>query len=118
MPSIDYLAIMPELILLGGALVILLATALVRGGLRRSTTTALATATGIGALIASLVEWARVSDQGSTTTIAHTFNTDWCRLSRARANRYSGISDLGIGGIVGRHHDGASKRSHCGVLSS
>lgn len=76
MPSIDYLAIMPELILLGGALVILLATALVRGGLRRSTTTALATATGIGALIASLVEWARVSDQGSTTTIAHAISLD------------------------------------------
>jgi NADH-quinone oxidoreductase subunit N len=75
-PHIDYLAIAPELILLGGALVILLATSMLRGGLSRSWTTGLALLTGAGTLAAALVEWSRVSSQGSTTTIAHAISLD------------------------------------------
>ena len=35
LPSINYIAILPALILLGGAVVVLAASSLVRGGLRR-----------------------------------------------------------------------------------
>ncbi len=75
-PSIDYLAIMPLLILLGGALVVLAATSLLRGGLKREAATTLTFATAAAALIASLVGWHRVTTQGSTTTIAHAISFD------------------------------------------
>jgi NADH-quinone oxidoreductase subunit N len=75
-PSIDYLAIMPVLILLGGALVVLAATSLVRGGLRRDTATSLTVATALAALISALVGWHRVTTQGVTTTVAHAISFD------------------------------------------
>jgi NADH-quinone oxidoreductase subunit N len=76
MPSIDYLAIMPLLILLGGALIVLAATSLVRGGLRRDTATALTVLTAVAALVAALIGWHRVTTQGPTTTIAHAISFD------------------------------------------
>ena len=41
LPKINYLAILPELILLGGAIIVLLAASLVRGGLKRTVATGL-----------------------------------------------------------------------------
>jgi NADH-quinone oxidoreductase subunit N len=76
MPKIDYLAIMPELILLGGALVILLATSLVRGGLSRITTLVLTLVSAVGSLVAGLIEWHRVTTQGASNTIAHAISMD------------------------------------------
>jgi len=75
-PSIDYLAIAPELVLLGGAVLVLLTTSLLRGGLSRVTATALTVATAFGALLASLLGWHRVTTQGATTTIAHAITLD------------------------------------------
>ena len=75
-PSIDYLAIMPVLILLGGAVVVLLATSLLRGGLRRDTATGLTVLTSLAALGAALVGWHRVTTQGVSNTIAHAIAFD------------------------------------------
>ena len=50
LPSINYIAILPALVLLGGAVVVLAASSLVRGGLRRNVATALT-------LLSSLAAW-------------------------------------------------------------
>jgi NADH-quinone oxidoreductase subunit N len=76
LPNIDYLAILPELVLLGGALVIMLATSLVRGGINRTMATSLTVLFAAGSLATSLVQWSRVSAQGATTTIAHAISLD------------------------------------------
>ncbi len=76
MPSIDYLAILPVLILIGGAVLIMAITAMVPGGLRRDVATAMTVTTALAALISSLVEWHRVLVQGATTTIAHAIVMD------------------------------------------
>ncbi len=76
LPNIDYLAILPFLILLGGAVIVLVASALVRGGLKRDVATSLTVATGIAGLVAALVGWHRVDTQGATTTIAHAISFD------------------------------------------
>ena len=75
-PSIDYLAILPVLILIGGAVIIMTVTALIPGGLRRDATTGLSVTTAIAALLSALVEWHRVMVQGATTTIAHAIVMD------------------------------------------
>ncbi len=69
LPRIDYYAILPELVLLGGAVAILLASSMVRSPLRTSVSTALSSATGIAALSLSLVEWYQVSGRGAHVTI-------------------------------------------------
>ena len=76
MPKIDYLAIMPELILLGGAVIVLLAASVVRGGLKRDVATSLTLATGVAALIAAIVEWFHVDAHGASTTIASAISMD------------------------------------------
>ena len=76
LPSIDYLAIMPILILLGGAVIVLLATSMVKGGLRRTTATGLTILASVAALVSALVGWHRVTTQGPSTTIAHAISFD------------------------------------------
>ena len=76
MPKIDYLAILPELILLGGAVIVLLAASVVRGGLKRDVATGLTLATGVAALIAGIVEWFHVDAHGASTTIASAISTE------------------------------------------
>ncbi len=76
MPRIDYTAILPELILLGGMLVLVLVSSL---SPRPLPTEAYATATvgiGIASLVASLVLWRDVSDHGPFTAVARAVNVD------------------------------------------
>lgn len=76
MPTIDYLAILPVLILIGGAVIIMAVTALIPGGLRRDAASGMTVATAFAALIAAFVQWHRVMVQGTTTTIAHAIVMD------------------------------------------
>ena len=75
-PHIDYTAILPELILLGGMLLLLAAAAL---SPRPLPTEAYATATvglGTASLVTSLVLWRDVTDRGPLTTVAHSIDVD------------------------------------------
>ncbi len=76
LPKIDYLSIMPVMILLGGAVLVLLATSLIRGGLTRVVATSLTVLTAAAALVASLLGWHRVTTLGATTTIANAISFD------------------------------------------
>jgi NADH-quinone oxidoreductase subunit N len=69
-PPVDWGGVAPLVVLVGGALVILTLTAL---GLRRPprpTWALLTVATGIGTLIAAVVEWNRVEDDGAFGAVA------------------------------------------------
>ena len=70
LPRIDYYSILPELVLLGGALVILATSSLVRRPLRSSVTTTLSILTGLASLSLSLVQWYQVADGGPHVAIA------------------------------------------------
>jgi len=70
LPRIDYYSILPELVLLGGALLALAASALVRRPLRVSVTTLMTVATGLASLSLSLVQWFQVSGHGAHVAIA------------------------------------------------
>ena len=76
LPKINYLAILPELILLGGAIIVLLAASLVRGGLKRTVATGLTLVIGAAALVAAIVEWFHVQSHGASTTIASAISMD------------------------------------------
>ncbi|MCU1494137.1 MAG: proton-translocating NADH-quinone oxidoreductase, chain [Acidimicrobiaceae bacterium] len=76
LPHLNYSTILPELILLGGMLVILAASAL---SPRPLPTEVYATATvglGIASLIASLVLWRDVTSHGAFTAIARSIDVD------------------------------------------
>jgi NADH-quinone oxidoreductase subunit N len=70
LPRIDYYSILPELVLLGGALVALVVSSLVRRALRPSATTGLAVSAGLASLALSLVQWYQVSGHGPHVAIA------------------------------------------------
>ncbi|MGB9111780.1 MAG: NADH-quinone oxidoreductase subunit N [Acidimicrobiales bacterium] len=76
LPRIDYTAILPELFLLGGALVLITMSALFT---RQPPTSAYATVSigaGVGALTTSLVLWHDVTSSGPFTTIARSVDVD------------------------------------------
>lgn len=75
-PHIRYLGILPELVLLGGALVLLGANALVRDNLRTSFNTAFTLAVSGSALGMALWQWSDVSMHGSYRTIDNTVVVD------------------------------------------
>ncbi|MGH9296860.1 MAG: hypothetical protein ACRDZP_02655, partial [Acidimicrobiales bacterium] len=76
-PHIDYTAILPELILIGGALVILSAGALVVRQLPTSVYSALSGLTGVAALVAGIVLWQDVHHRnGPFTAVAHSLAID------------------------------------------
>jgi NADH-quinone oxidoreductase subunit N len=75
-PQIHYLAILPVLILFGGALGLLLATALVRTKVSTRLATAVTALVSLGALGATFVQWSYVADHGATTTVAHAIVLD------------------------------------------
>jgi NADH-quinone oxidoreductase subunit N len=64
LPHITYLAILPELILLGGAVAMLATSALVRGRLDPEVVTSMAVAVTLAALAVSLVQWFDVANHG------------------------------------------------------
>ncbi len=68
-PSITYLAILPELIMLGGALLVLGSSALLRRRMEPTTSASLALLTGTASLIAGVVQWIQISSHGPHVTI-------------------------------------------------
>jgi len=70
-PSIHYLAIAPVIILFVAALVLVCATALVRGALPRVVSTSVTLIAALGAGAVAWWQWSYVADHGATTTIAH-----------------------------------------------
>jgi NADH-quinone oxidoreductase subunit N len=76
MPAVDWGGLSPLLVLVGGALLILTVTAL---GLRRpprATWALLTVATGLGALVAAIVQWNRVDDDGAFGIVADALVVD------------------------------------------
>jgi len=69
-PHIDYLSILPILIMIGGAVAIVVISSLVRRQLRTGVGTLLAIVTSLAALGASLFQWVDVADHGAKVTIA------------------------------------------------
>jgi NADH-quinone oxidoreductase subunit N len=70
LPSIHYVAILPELIVLGGALVLLCASALVPRALKPVIGTGLAVAVGVAAFAVAFWQWHCVAAHGASTTLA------------------------------------------------
>jgi NADH-quinone oxidoreductase subunit N len=68
-PSISYLAILPELLMLGGALVVLGSSALLRRRMEPTTSASLAILTGTASLIAGVGQWIQISEHGPHVTI-------------------------------------------------
>jgi NADH-quinone oxidoreductase subunit N len=70
LPRIDYYSILPELVLLVGALLALGVASLVSRSLRPTVTTVLSVSTGLASLSLSLVQWSQVSSGGAHVAIA------------------------------------------------
>jgi NADH-quinone oxidoreductase subunit N len=69
LPSISYLAILPELFMLGGALVLLGWSALLRKPMDPTNAASLSLLTGTAALIAGVGQWINITDFGPHVTI-------------------------------------------------
>ena len=76
LPAINYTAILPELILLGGMLVLLTISALSPRQLQTETYATFAVGIGIASLISSLILWRDVTDHGSFQAVAQAVNVD------------------------------------------
>jgi NADH-quinone oxidoreductase subunit N len=70
-PRIRYLTILPVIVLLGGAVLLLAVSSLLRRPLRVTVATAGAVGIGLASLGVSLWQWADVLSQGSQTSIDH-----------------------------------------------
>ncbi len=75
-PAIRYLAIMPVIILLGGAVLLLAAQSLVRRPLRLRFATVSTVVISLGAFALAWWQWTDVMDHGPYTTIAHAVVSD------------------------------------------
>jgi NADH-quinone oxidoreductase subunit N len=75
-PSIHYVVVLPEFILAGCALALLVATSLVRGRLPRVVGTTVVVAACVAVLADCVVQWLDVSRHGASTTIAHAIIED------------------------------------------
>jgi NADH-quinone oxidoreductase subunit N len=69
-PHIDYLSILPMLIMMGGALVLMTVTSLFRRVRTVGLGTVVAASTSVAALVAALYQWDSVSTHGPQVTIA------------------------------------------------
>ena len=69
-PHIDYLSILPMLIMMGGALALMVLSSLFRKILGVGTGTLVASAVSVAALVAALVQWDHVATHGPSVTIA------------------------------------------------
>ena len=69
-PHVDYLSILPMLIMMGGALVLMTVSSLFRKILGVGTGTLVASAVSVAALVAALFQWDQVSTHGAQVTIA------------------------------------------------
>jgi NADH-quinone oxidoreductase subunit N len=75
-PSIHYVVVLPEFILAGCALALLVATSLVRGRLPRVVGTAVVVTACVAVLADCVVQWIDVSRHGASTTVAHAIIED------------------------------------------
>jgi NADH-quinone oxidoreductase subunit N len=75
-PRVNYVAILPELILIGGALVILVAGQVVFVKVPTTLYSVASAVTGGASLVASLVLWYKVQARGPFTTISHSVAVD------------------------------------------
>jgi NADH-quinone oxidoreductase subunit N len=69
-PHVDYLSILPMLIMMGGALVLMVVSSLFRRILGVGAGTLAASAVSIAALVAALFQWDQVATHGAKVTIA------------------------------------------------
>ena len=69
-PHVDYLSILPMLIMLGGALALMLVSSLLRKVMDARAGTMVAATVSVAALVAALVQWDHVATHGAQTTIA------------------------------------------------
>ena len=69
-PHVDYLSILPMLIMMGGALVLMVASSLFRRILTVGAGTVTACAVSVAALVAGLFQWDQVSTHGAQVTVA------------------------------------------------
>ncbi len=69
-PHVNYLSILPMLIMMGGAVVLMVASSLFRKILGVGAGTLVASVTAIAALVAALVQWDQVMTHGPSVTIA------------------------------------------------
>lgn len=69
LPSITYLAILPELLTLGGALLMLGSSALLRKRMEPATAASLTILTGTASLVAGIGQWINITDFGPHVTI-------------------------------------------------
>ena len=69
-PHVDYLSILPMLIMIGGALALMVASSLFRKILGVGSGTLVASTVSIAALVAALFQWDHVSTHGPQVTIA------------------------------------------------
>ena len=69
LPKIAYYSILPELILLGGAVLILAASSIIRRPMAHNTATTMTLMTGLAALSLALVQWAQVQSNGPHVAI-------------------------------------------------
>ena len=76
LPTIHYLAILPELIVLGGSLALLIASALTQGRLSRVVTTFVTVTVALAAFVTTFFQWHDVSAHGASTTLAHAVALD------------------------------------------
>jgi NADH-quinone oxidoreductase subunit N len=69
-PHIDYLSILPMVIMLGGALVLMLVSSVLRKVMDVRVGTLVAAAVSVAALVAALFQWDHVATHGPSVTIA------------------------------------------------
>jgi predicted metal-binding membrane protein len=69
LPTINYLAILPELIVLGGALLLMLATALTRSRLSATVATTSTVLVGVAVGVVGLFQWHSLVQHGNTTHV-------------------------------------------------
>ena len=75
-PRIRYLALLPEIVMLGGAVLLLGVASLVRRQLRVGVATGMTVAVSAAALGCSLWQWSTVSGNGAFTTVDHAVVAD------------------------------------------
>ncbi len=69
-PHVDYLSILPMLIMLGGAVTLMLVSSLLRRVMGASAGTLVAVTVSVAALVAALFQWDHVATHGPSVTIA------------------------------------------------
>ncbi len=69
-PHVDYLSILPMLIMMGGALALMVVSSLLRNVLGVATGTLVTVTTSVAAVVAALFQWDHVATHGPSVTIA------------------------------------------------